>query len=101
MLKIKKLFKCEKDLEKILKLSHLAKIELKDYRLVKANAYKIVDGVPTDCEIRQIHIDIFDDYGLYLCISEDGYVTHENWSGSKFKYHNALEIAKILLKYEK
>ena len=32
MLKIKKLFKCEKDLEKILKLSHLAKIELKDYR---------------------------------------------------------------------
>ena len=51
MLKIKKLFKCEKDLEKILKLSHLAKIELKDYRLVKANTYKLIDGVPTDCEI--------------------------------------------------
>jgi hypothetical protein len=98
MLKIKKLFKCEKDLEKILKLSYLAKIELKDYKLVKANGYK---GVPTDCEIRQIHIDMFDDYGLYLCISEDGYVTQENWSGSKFKYYNALEIAKILLKYEK
>ena len=101
MLKIKKLFKCEKDLEKILKLSYLAKIELKDYRLVKANAYKIIDGVPTNCKIRQIHIDIFDDYGLYLCISEDGYVTQENWEGSKFRYYNALEIAKILLKYEK
>jgi hypothetical protein len=69
--------------------------------LAKVNGYKIVDGVPTDCEIRQIHIDMFDDYGLYLCISEDGYVTQENWSGSKFKYYNALEIAKILLKYEK
>ena len=101
MLKIKKLFKCEKDLEKILKLSYLAKIELKDYKLVKASSYRLIDGVPTDCKIRQIHIDMFDDYGLYLCISEDGYVTQENWSGSKFKYYNALEIAKILLKYEK
>ena len=101
MLKIKKLFKCEKDLEKILKLSHLAKIELKDYKLVKASSYRLIDGVPIDCEIQQIHIDIFNDYGLFLCISEDGYVAQENWEGDKFKYHNALEIAKILLKYEK
>lgn len=100
MLKIKKLFKCEKDLEKILKLSYLNKTELKDYKLVKVNGYKIVDGVPTYSEILQIHIDAHDNYGLFLSISEDGYVTQENWSGSKFKYYNALEIAKILLKYE-
>lgn len=101
MLKIKKLFKCEKDLEKILKLSYLNKTELKDYKLVKVNGYKIVDGVPTYSKIRQIHIDATGCYGLFLSISEDGYVTQENWSGSKFKYYNALEIAKILLKYEK
>lgn len=101
MIKIKKLFKCKKDLKKILKLSPLNKTELKDYKLVKVNGYKKVDGVPIHSEIRQIHIDMYDDYGLYLCISEDGYVTHENWSGSKFKYYNALEISKILLKYEK
>lgn len=101
MIKIKKLFKNEKDLEKILKLSYPSNIELEGYKLVKVNGYKIVDGVPTYCKIQQIHIDIYDDYGLYLCISEDGYVTKENWSGTKFKYYNALEIAKIILKYEK
>ncbi len=101
MLKIKKLFKCEKDLEKIVKLSYHTKTELKDYKLVKVNGYKIVDGVPIYGKIRQIHIDVHDGYGLFLSISEDGYVTQENWSGSKFKYYNALEIAKILLKYEK
>tara|TARA_R110001592_G_scaffold128057_1_gene340066 strand:- start:732 stop:1037 length:306 start_codon:yes stop_codon:yes gene_type:complete len=101
MIKIKKLFKNEKDLEQIIKLSYPNKTELKDYKLVKVNRDKIVDGVPTYSEIRQIHIDILDNYELFLSISEDGYVTKENWSGSKFKYYNALEIAKILLTYEK
>lgn len=101
MIKIKKLFKNEKDLEKILKLSYLINIELTNFKLVEVNGYKMIDGVPTNSKIRQIHIDILDDYGLFLSISEDGYVTQENWSGSHFKYYNALEISKILLKYEK
>lgn len=102
MIDLNKLYDNTDDLNEILNLAFPHRqYELDNYKIVDVNVYKMRLNNVEPTKEKQLHIDLFDDYGLFLCICEDGYVSKQNWSGVVSRYQNPMEISKLLNKYSK